>query len=106
LNRVEGTSTRQPFAEKILGQVHHSIYSDGALETLLKPPHPGSQYLRGVDYAIGNLAHWNTEESVEASWAEGHDEVPESALPQRVGKARVCGRSIPTGGVAIISPVW
>jgi hypothetical protein len=51
----------------------------------MKMPHSGSQYLRGFDYAIGNLAHWNPEESVEASWAEGDDEVSKSALPQRVG---------------------
>jgi hypothetical protein len=87
LDRVEGTSARQPFAEKILGQLRHSIYPYGEMETLVQLPHARSQYLRGFDYAIGNLAHWNPEESVEASWAKGHNEVSESALPQRVGNA-------------------
>src|SRR5262249_49041141 len=53
-----------------------------------KLSHSGSQQLRGFDNPVGELVHWNPEEPVEAGGAKGYGEVPESALPKRVGRAK------------------
>jgi len=87
LDGVEGARARQPSTEKILRQERHGIQPGGALQALVKLPHASSQQLRGFDDTVSDLVHWNPEEPVEAGWAEGHNEVPESAFTQRVDNA-------------------